>query len=177
VTGGGQDGGPVDDRADGRADGPAGGRELRRALHAPFVSVRGRRVAVVVAVAQALVFLGIAFLPSADSPLQFGWVDRAGFVLVGVLVGGVLSRFAGVRADPSETGLMVHNLVGRRVLEWAQVVGVRFADGDPWVTLDLSDGDTLAVMAIQRADGGHGRAEASRLSTLVALHSRTERDD
>jgi len=157
--------------------GPDAAGAARRDLHAPFLSLRGRRVAITLAVAQAVVLGGIALVPPGRGVLEFGWPDRLGFVLVGAVVGWVLSRFAGVRADPAEDGLTVRNLVVRRDLEWAQVVGVRFADGDPWVTLDLSDGDTLPVMAIQRADGARGRSEASRLSTLVALHSRTERDD
>jgi hypothetical protein len=155
--------------------GPDAAGDARRDLHAPFLSVRGRRVAITVALAQAVVLCGIAFVPRGG--LGLGWLDRLGFVLVAAAVGWVLSRFAGVRADAGETGLTVRNLVVRRDLAWPQVVGVRFSDGDPWVTLDLSDGDTLPVMAIQRADGARGRREASRLSTLVALHSRTERDD
>jgi hypothetical protein len=43
--------------------------------------------------------------------------------------------------------------------------------------LDLSDGDVLAVMAIQRADGARALAEARRLATLVAVGSRTPRDE
>ena len=54
---------------------------------------------------------------------------------------------------------------------------MRLGDGDPWVMLDLSDGDVLAVMAIQRADGAYAVAEARRLATLVAAGSRTPRDD
>lgn len=146
-------------------------------LHTPFRSGRGRRVATVVAVVQGLMFLGIALVPPARGLVDFGVADRVGFVAVGAAVGWVLSRFALVAAVPTPTRLTVRNLVSRRELEWAQVVDVRFPDGDPWVTLDLSDGDTLAVMAIQRADGEHGRAEARRLATLVALHTRTERDD
>lgn len=148
-----------------------------RDLHLPFRSVRGRRVATVVALAQGLVFLGLAVLPRSDEVYSIGWLDRLGFVTVGLAVGWVVSRFALVRADPGEHGLVVRNLVTTTGLEWPQVVEVRFSDGDPWVILDLSDGDTLPVMAIQRADGAHGRAEARRLATLVALHSRTERDD
>ena len=41
--------------------------------------------------------------------------------------------------------------------------------------LDLDDGDTLAVMAIQKADGAFGRAEAGRLSALVQVNG--ERPD
>jgi hypothetical protein len=57
------------------------------------------------------------------------------------------------------------------------VVAVRFGDGDPWVMLDLRDGDVLAVMAIQRADGAYAQAEARRLATLVAAGTGTPRDD
>jgi len=45
------------------------------------------------------------------------------------------------------------------------------------VMLDLSDGDVLAVMAIQRADGAYAQAEARRLATLVAAGTGTPRDD
>jgi hypothetical protein len=71
----------------------------------------------------------------------------------------------------------VVNLFHSRHLDWAEVVAVRFGGGAPWVMLDLDDGDELAVMGIQRADGAFTQAEARRLATLVALHSRTERDD
>jgi hypothetical protein len=33
--------------------------------------------------------------------------------------------------------------------------------------VELDDTDTLAVMAIQKADGAFGRAEASRLAALI----------
>ena len=38
----------------------------------------------------------------------------------------------------------------------------------PWVTLDLADADTVAVMAIQKADGPSAQDEAQRLAQLVA---------
>jgi len=38
--------------------------------------------------------------------------------------------------------------------------------------VDLDDTDTVAVMAIQKADGAPGRAEAARLSALVQVHGR-----
>lgn len=146
------------------------------ALHMPFLSVRGRRVAISVAVAQAAILGAIAVVPYGVSA-ELSAVDRVGFTLVAAAVAWVLARLAMVRAVPSASGLTVRNIVNTHELDWAQIVDVRFPDGEPWVSLNLSDGDTLAVMAIQRADGEHGRREATRLSTLVALHSRTERDD
>jgi hypothetical protein len=134
--------------------------------------VRGRRTALGFAIAQAVVLVTLAVvLPGA------GWFDRIGFVAVGAAIGWGLLRFALLRADPSPGGLVVQNLVRRDDLRWGQIVAVRFGDGDPWVMLDLSDGDVLAVMAIQRADGARAVAEARRLATLVAAQSRTARDD
>jgi Bacterial PH domain len=76
-----------------------------------------------------------------------------------------------VAAWPGEDGLRVRNLLTVNRLDWHEIVAVRLGGGGPWVMLDLDDGDTLAVMAVQRADGAFGQGEATRLATLVALHS------
>jgi hypothetical protein len=142
------------------------------ALWAPFRPVRSRRTALAVAVTQAVLVVALGFIvPGA------GWIDRVGFVAVAAGFAWVLVRFSLLRAEPRPDGLVVQNLVHRQELDWAQIVAVRLGDGDPWVTLDLSDGDVLAVMAIQRADGPQGLAEARRLAGLVAAHSRPATDD
>ena len=68
---------------------------------------------------------------------------------------------------PTRQGLTVRNLVLTRTVSWDSVVDLRFSGGDPWVTIELDDTDTLAVMAIQKADGVFARAEASRLAALI----------
>jgi hypothetical protein len=143
----------------------------REQLHAPFRPRRARTSAFTVAGVQFVVLAAIAVLLPGSGPVGFHWYDRLGVVAVGAAVAWFLSRFALLDAVPSERGLRVRNLFVVTDVEWAQIVSVRFGGGDPWVTLDLSDGDTLAVMAIQRADGAHGTTEANRLATLVALHS------
>ena len=70
-------------------------------------------------------------------------------------------------AIPTREALTVRNLFTTRTVSWQSVVDVRFSGGDPWVTLELDDTDTLAVMAVQKADGAYGRTEASRLAALV----------
>jgi hypothetical protein len=141
-------------------------------LWAPFRPVRGRRTALGFAIAQAVVLVTLGVVVPGG-----GWVDVVGFVAVAAAVGWLLLRFALLRAEPRPDGLVVQNLIHRQELRWEQVVSVRFGGGDPWVVLDLSDGDVLAVMAIQRADGAFGAAEARRLATLVAAGSRTPRND
>ncbi|KRD45827.1 hypothetical protein ASE38_14180 [Cellulomonas sp. Root930] len=141
-------------------------------LTAPF-RPRFARV-VTLALAVLVIVLTVAIM-LAMSVLSAG--DRIGFALVGGLIVWFLWRQASVVARVSDDGLVVRNLVFTRRLEWAEVVSVRFGSGRPWVQLDLSDGDTLAVMGIQRADGAFADAEARRLATLVATHTATARDD
>ncbi len=147
---------------------PAGRTDLYR----PFVSRRGRRMALGVGVAQLLVLTVVAL----TLPTLFSWADKIEMIGFGLLVAFVLWRFASVRAVPSTSGLVVRNLVRTTRLEWPQIVAVRLGGGAPWVSLDLDDLETFAVMAIQRADGEFGQAEASRLATLIAVNSRTARD-
>jgi hypothetical protein len=146
----------------------------RRELHAPFRARRGRVVGWTAAVLQAVALVAVAVILPGSGPHPVGWYDRAGFLVVAALIGWFLSRLAQVSATPSEEGLVVRNLLITRRLEWAQIVSLRFGGGDPWVTLDLSDGDTLAVMAIQRADGAGAVRQARRLATLLAVHSPPE---
>ena len=134
----------------------------------PFRSRRGRLVATVMAVLSLVVFVTVAvLLPSNAGLTTWQPADRALVVGLGVIIALVCWRYASIRAVPSLDGLVVRNLVVTRTVTWAQVIDVEFGGGAPWVTLELDDTDTLAVMAIQRADGPAAMAEAQRLATLV----------
>lgn len=141
-------------------------------LSAPF---RPRLARVVTLALAVLVLASTVAIMLAMSVLSTG--DRIGFALVGGLIVWFLWRQASVVAKVDDDGLTVRNLLFTRRLEWAEIVSVRFGSGRPWVQLDLSDGDTIAVMGIQRADGPFADGEARRLATLVARHTTTSRDD
>jgi hypothetical protein len=147
------------------------------ALHAPFRSRRGRAVAWVAAVGQALALVVSAAILPWSGPNTVGWYDRAGFLVVAAFLGWGLWRLGAVAADPSQDGLVVRNVLLTRRLEWTEIIGIHFGSGDPWVLLDISDGDSLAVMAIQRADGERAHADARRLATLIELHTSAARGD
>ncbi|CAM5778446.1 PH domain-containing protein [Cellulomonas persica] len=132
------------------------------------------RLARIASLALAVVVVLATVLLVVLMPLSS--LDVAGFVLFALAIVWFCWRQASVAAVPDEDGLTVRNLMVTTRLTWPQVVAVRFGDR-PWVQLDLADGDTLAVMGIQRADGERALAEAQRLSTLVAARSGTERDD
>ena len=140
--------------------------------YAVFRPRQGRRVALTMAVLSVLIFSGGALsLPRVD-PVVGGWdvVDRLMLASCGLAVAAALWRFASIRAVPSRRGLVVRNLLTTRTLQWAQIIRVQFGGGAPWVSVDLADTDTVAVMAIQKAEGARGRAEAARLSALVQVH-------
>ena len=142
--------------------------------YAVFRPRRGRRMALMMAVLSLLIFAGGAVLLPWVDPLFGGWgvLDRMLLVSCGVAVSTLLWRFASIRAVPSTQGLVIRNLITTRSVEWAQIVRVLFGGGAPWVSVDLDDTDTVAVMAIQKADGAFGQSEAARLSALVQVHSR-----
>jgi hypothetical protein len=144
----------------------------RQDPYSVFRPRRGRKVATVVAIAALVIFtVGAISLPQGD-PLVGGWtiVDRLTLVLIGVAIAVLMWRYASIRAVPTREGLVVRNLFTTRRLAWPQIVRVQFGGGAPWVTLDLDDTDTVAVMAIQKADGSFSRAEAGRLSALVQVN-------
>ncbi|WP_237565273.1 PH domain-containing protein [Ornithinimicrobium cavernae] len=136
--------------------------------YAVFRPRRGALVARLSALAVLAVFGGLALV----APGGWGLPDRVLTGLFAVLVAAGLWRFGMVRAVPTAAGLRVVNLVYGRELEWAEILRVNtFTGGSPWVVLELSDTDDLAVMGIQRADGEFGRREAARLAALVQHHS------
>lgn len=134
----------------------------------PFRSRRGRLVATIMAVLSLVVFAVVAvFLPSNAGLTTWQPADRMLLMGIGVVIALVCRRYATIRAVPTLEGLVVRNLVTTRTVSWGAVIDVEFGGGAPWVTLELNDTDTLAVMAIQRADGASAMAEAQRLAGLV----------
>ncbi len=135
---------------------------------AAFLPRRGRAVALGFAAATLLLFGLIAvFLPGPAEGGTWRTGDKVFFAGVGVAIAFLLWRFASIRAVPTREGITVRNLITTRVVSWQAIVDVRFGGGDPWVTIELDDTDTLAIMAIQKADAEYGRSEASRLAALV----------
>jgi len=136
---------------------------------------RARIVAFAIAVVVMAVVVGVAVLLPSGGGRPFGLADRIGIVTVGALVAGVLVRQGLVRLTADERGLYVVNLFRKRRLDWAEVEAVSLRRGDPWLTLHLTDGETLAVMGIQSTDGRLAQTNAREVAALVAEHRRNAR--
>lgn len=121
-----------------------------------------------------MIVLGMIVLAMVVAP-PFGAFDRTALVLVGLLIAWLLHMFARCRVTADAGGITVVNAFRSRRLEWAEVVGVSMARGEPWPTLDLADGDSLGAMGINGSE--HARA-AQQLAELRALiHQRGEAPD
>lgn len=141
-------------------------------MSSPYAPFRPRFARVVTIVIGALIAVAtvalIAVLPQFYDRNVV--LDLVGIGLLGAFGVWFCWRQATVVAVPDTQGLFVRNLIYTRRLEWAEIVLVRFGEGRPWAQLDLADGDSLAVMGIQRADGEHATREAARLAALVQAH-------
>lgn len=127
--------------------GPAGAPRLP----VVFRPVATRIVLLVTGAAVFAVLTVVAVLLPTRGAASWHAGDRIAISAGGLLVWAVLALLSRPRAAAGRQGLTVTNLTTRRHLAWEQILRVTLRPGDPWVTLDLSDGTTLAVMAIQPA--------------------------
>ncbi|HMT32449.1 MAG TPA: PH domain-containing protein [Dermatophilaceae bacterium] len=128
---------------------------------------RGRFVAIGLMVAVVTIFTFIGFFIEATKTHDFKPIDRVFFASIGWVLALLFWRYATIRAIPSREGLVVRNLFTTRTVTWPQVVAITFEHGMPWPSMELSDTESLAVMAIQRSDGKRSLAECSRLVALA----------
>ena len=141
-----------------------------------FAPIRPRGVRWVAYGLAAVVVVSLVALFAYVRPSAATRLGIEGYVLMVVFAGallGVLWRQATVVAKPDERGLMVRNLISSRYVTWPEVLSVRFSGDRAWAQLDLSDGDHLAVMAIQSSDGKAARLGAVRLASLAQRFSQT----
>jgi hypothetical protein len=129
----------------------ADSRTQRPGLGLPvtFRPVVTRAVLLTMATALLAVLTTVAVLMPHDGAAPWSTGDRITVVITGAMISAVLLLLARPKAVADPAGLTVVNLVVKRRLAWPEVVRVNLRTGDAWVHLDLSDGTTLAVMAIQ----------------------------
>jgi len=99
---------------------------------------------------------------------QFGTFQRltlVGFLIVVIVV---LYGIFRTRVTASERGISVTNGYRRHDFDWAEVVRIALSGDRPWALVDLTDGTTVALMALQTADGRRAARSTRELSAMVA---------
>ncbi|MFH8384021.1 PH domain-containing protein [Kitasatospora sp. NPDC018058] len=130
---------------------------------------RTRAVLLPVCALLVVLFAVLALLLPANWQLN----DRIMMIVSGVLFACVGLMLARPRVTADAEGVTVVNFVRSRRLAWAEIVRINFRQGDPWATLDLADGTSLAAVGIQSGVGkAQAIADARALRDLVEHHSR-----
>lgn len=144
----------------------------RKDPYAPFRPRWGRRVARVVSIVVLVAFTFAAITVPGQEGQKGDWTiaDRLLIFGSGLAIAYFLHRYATIIAVPSKRGLHVRNILREHDLGWGQIVRVQYGGGAPWASVDLTDTDTVAVMAIQKVDGSHATEMAGRLAALIQVH-------
>jgi hypothetical protein len=144
------------------------------ARYRPF-GIRIATAAAAVVLTAAMVFLWL-MLPSEVQD-AFTVFERLTLVFFLVVVLAVLFGLYRSVAIADGDGLTVVNGYRRHWYPWAEVVRVSLLPHRPWATIDLADGDTKPLIAIQGSDGDRAVRSVRELAAVLAQQSRTPRND
>nr|WP_221443121.1 PH domain-containing protein [Nocardiopsis algeriensis] len=130
-------------------------------------------------VAYGLALLIVATLAVLAALLPENWsaTDRVMLVGMGLLIAAGLHLMARPRLVAGEDSVTVVNSIRTHVLSWAEIVDIRMPVGEPWPSVDLSDGTTLAVMGIQSADGETARRGVEEFRDLLRERGEAQEPD
>jgi hypothetical protein len=134
-------------------------------------------VVYVLALAMLVTLTWIAFALPAGGEHAWGNESRAALVLLALCFCVPLHRLAAVRVVTEDSGVTVVNVLRRHRLEWTQIVGVRLSRDDPWLVLDLDDGEAMQAMGVARSEGAAAQRAARDFARLVNEHSRVPGHD
>jgi hypothetical protein len=104
---------------------------------------------------------------SEDVRDRFTLFQRGTLVFLGALFGSVGWALGRSRVVAEPDRLVVVNGFRRRSWSWAEVVAIRLPRGAPWAILDLADGTTASVMALQATDGDRALAAVREVRALL----------
>lgn len=110
-------------------------------------------------------FAWFGFDPSVRA--RFTFFQRSTLLALGLLYAAVGYALARSRVVASETGVRVVNGYKQRDYEWAEIISIHMPAGAPWATIDLADGSTASMLAIQGSDGSRARDAVRTLRALI----------
>jgi Bacterial PH domain len=96
--------------------------------------------------------------------------DQVSMAVLGIILAGAILLLARPRLRVGPAGLGVRNLLGYRLIPWADVVDVSFPAGARWARVDLPDYEYVPVMAIQSVDRERAVAAMETVRSLIARY-------
>lgn len=122
-----------------------------------------------VLIAAAHIALGL-LLKVGSTGVVFRTSDQVAIAVLGLVIAGVVLLFARPRLRIGPAGVSVRNLLGDKLIEWPNVVGVSFPVGHRWARIDLPDDEYIPVMAIQAVDKGRAVDAMDTVRSLLARY-------
>ena len=98
---------------------------------------------------------------------RFTTLQRITLLGVGAMALGAFHALGRSRVVASDDGLTVVNGYRTHRYEWAEVVAIHLTSGAPWASLDLSDGTTMSVLALQSSDGDRAAGAVREIRRLL----------
>jgi hypothetical protein len=111
-----------------------------------------------------------ALLKISSTGVIFQTADQVAIGLLGVIIACLVLLFARPRLRIGAAGVAVRNLLGYKVIPWADVVDVSFPQGARWARVDLPDYEYVPVMAIQAVDKDRAVAAMDNVRELIVRY-------
>jgi hypothetical protein len=102
---------------------------------------------------------------------QFTPFQRGTLVFIGLLFFATYYALLRCRVTATSEGLVVVNGYRKRTYEWSQLIGLSLRRGAPWATLDLSDGTSISVVALQGSDGARATRAVREIRASIAAYT------
>ena len=128
----------------------------------------GARIAVIFFGAMLVLICAFAWFGfDPEIRAKFTLFQRSTIVFIGLLYAVAGYALARSRVVATEAGVLVVNGYKRRDYAWAEIVSIHLPAGAPWATVDLADGTTASLLAIQGSDGDRARSAVRTLRSLI----------
>ncbi|WP_299957551.1 PH domain-containing protein [uncultured Modestobacter sp.] len=118
----------------------------------------------------AMTVVAVLLKESTTGVVSFHTADQVAMIGLGLAMGAGVLLLGRSRVDADADGVRVRNVLMNHELPWSAVRAVRFDQHSPWASLLLTNGDELAVSAVQAADGARALVAVRGLRALLADH-------
>jgi hypothetical protein len=125
-------------------------------------------VCAAVAIMTVMTVVAVLLKSSTTGVVAFRTGDQVAMVGLGLALAAGVLWLARPRVDADAEGVAVRNVVGSYRLPWSFVQAVRFDRHSPWASLLLTNGEEVAVLAVQAADK---QRALDAVQGLRALHA------
>lgn len=113
---------------------------------------------------------GGLLLKAGSTGVVFQTADQVALAVLGVILAGAVLLLTRPRLRVGPAGLSVRNVLGYKLIPWADVVGVSFPISSRWARIDLPDDEYIPVVAIQAVDRDRAVNSMDAVRKLMARY-------